>query len=115
MFEEARREVHAIRELALNPTPHNFQRINNKLEWLAAVLSRLANSPDRVSSASPEARDFLMNLRTEITRMHVLLRQPTMFYQSLETLRAMHFGSYERSGSMRSLEPTSFVRTVLHL
>jgi hypothetical protein len=113
MFEEANHEVHAIQELVLVPTPHNFQSANNKLEWLAAFLSRLSASPDGVPPAA--TRDFLLRIRAEMARLHTLMSQPVMFYQSLETLRAVHFGSYERSGNMRSLEPTTHVRTIVHL
>jgi hypothetical protein len=115
MFEFAQTEVEEIRRLALDPTPANFQTIEAKLEGLAASLSRFLTDPDPLLREAPAARAFFEQLPVEMRRLRVLMHSPLAFYRGLDALRAAHFGSYERSGEMRSLELHPVSRTVLHL
>lgn len=104
-----------MRALALAPTSENFAAINGKLESLAAFLSRTATASGPAALRDPKLRDFLQRLPAEMARMRSLMQAPTLFYQGLETIRALHFGSYERSGNIRSLESNSATRTLIHL
>jgi hypothetical protein len=115
MLEQIKREVCELRQLVLTPTPHNFQIANSKLEALAAFLSRLAAAPDQTFLSKPDVRDFLRRVPAEMARIRRLMEAPSTFYQTLDNLRAVHFGAYERSGTMRSLETRTLARTVVHL
>lgn len=115
MLKAAEREVQEIGQLVLRPTPANFQAIQSKLEILAGLLSRAMADPAALSADAREFRHFCEQLPAEMSRIQALMAAPAMFYQRLETIRALHFGSYERSGAVRSLDFKPSTRTVMHL
>jgi hypothetical protein len=115
MFQEAQSEIEEIRRLVLTPTPQNFQTVNTKLESLAGSLSQMMATYTEGTLENPGSRDFLLRLPAEIARIRTLMEAPSVYYRSLENLCAMYFGSYERSGSMRSLQPAPATRTLAHL
>ena len=116
MVEQIQIEVSEIRELVKTPTSENFQAANAKLESLASSLSQIYAARDTAALLStPGIRDFLRSLPSEMARIRTLMEAPSSFYKALDNLRAVHFGAYERSGSMRSLETRPLARTVVHL
>jgi hypothetical protein len=115
MLQAAEKEVREIRQLALTPTPANFQAIQSKLEGLAALLSQAIANRAVLPSDTAQLRKFLTQLPVEMGRLRVLMHAPAYFYQQLETIRAGHFGSYERSGALRTLDSKPLARTVMHL
>src|SRR5579885_3198043 len=115
MLEAAEKEVREIRQLALTPTPANFQAIQSKLECLAGLLSQAIANQAVLPSDTAQLRKFLTQLPAEMGRLRVLMQTPAHFYQQLETIRAVHFGSYERSGTLRTLGAKPLSRTVMHL
>ena len=115
MLKKLQSEVSEIRELVKTPTPENFQAANSKLESIAASLNGLSAESCRKVLSQPDTREFLRRLPAEMDRLRVLMEAPSIFYQGLENLRAAHFGAYERSGNLRSLETRSLARTVVHL
>jgi hypothetical protein len=115
MLESAQKEVQDIRELALTPTPGNFQAINTRLESLTAFLDQIVQVQEPVLLRDPGLRDFVKRLPVEMAHIRNLMEAPARFYQELETIRTLHFGSYERTGVLRSLEPRPSARTLIHL
>lgn len=116
MPELAHTQFEEIRQLALDPTPANFRAIEAKLETLAFNLSAILANPESVSSEEAgTTRRFLQQLPEATTRLQNLMHAPLAFYQTLDQLRAAHFGSYERSGGMRGLEAKPSSTTVVHL
>lgn len=115
MLELGEPDIEQIRRLALDPTPANWQAIQTKLQAVAAALSSALADPDPLSRETAVTREFLRRLPAELARVQTLMHAPLAFYQRLETLRMNHFGAYERSGALRSLEAKPFSRTVLHL
>jgi hypothetical protein len=115
MLQAAQTEVQELRELALNPTPANFQAIQVKLESLATYLSQVLNNPSSEFNETTALRGFLNQLPFEMSRLRNLMQAPVSFYERLDTIRVLHFGSYARSGEMHSLETKPFSRTVVHL
>jgi hypothetical protein len=115
MLQDAQTEVQELRALALNPTPDNFQAIQVKLESLATYLSLALNAPPSGIDETAGWRVFLNQLPFEMSRLRTLIQAPVSFYERLDTIRTLHFGSYARSGEMHSLEAKPFSRTVVHL
>lgn len=115
MLDAAKRDLEEMRQLALLPTVANFDAINSKLEHLANLLSGVATDQDPRRLKRPELKAFLKQLPVEMARLSQLMAAPANFYESLACIRALHFCSYERTGAVRSLEPQSSPRTVLHL
>ena len=115
MLESAQREVAEIRELALHPSPVNFELISAKLQLLAGFLSHTKASQDPGLLADKNAQEFFSRLPAEMARLRLLMQAPLNFYAGLTAIRAKHFGSYERTGSLRSLEPKPSGKTIMHL
>jgi hypothetical protein len=114
MVETAARELKEIRRLLLDPTPENFQQVTEKLQHIAASVQSLTagNTHD---SLPGQRRTFFLKLRNDITNIRTLMQAPLKFYEELQILRAAQFGSYERTGALKSLEPQPSSSTVIHL
>ena len=116
MLECEQINVEQMQRWALDPTPATYQSIQAQLECFAASLSRILANPEALNcSDAASLRVYLKQLPGELARLRVLMRSPLDFYQGLQHLRAAHFGSYQRSGELLSLEPKPFSRTILHL
>lgn len=115
MLETAQKKLGEIRELALDPKTANFEQIPAKLQELTILLSEAIASRDATLLADEKAQQFFRRLPGEMARLRLLIQGPLRFYAGLAALRAKHFGSYERTGGFRSLEPKPCGSTVMHL
>jgi hypothetical protein len=115
MFDAVENDVAEARELALDPTPANYQDINVKLQSLAAYLAQCIASPDSNWLAEQRTQQFLRRLPSEMARLRLLMEAPLQFYAGLAAIHAQHFGAYERSGAVRCLESKPSGKTVVHL
>jgi hypothetical protein len=112
MVEAAVQEIREIRRLLADPTPENYERVTGKLENIVVLLERLTQHAD---GPDGKQRALLSGLPAEMAMIRRLMETPLRFYQCLQALRAAHFGAYERSGTIRSLEPQLSSTTLIHL
>ena len=115
MFDAVQKEITEARELALDPTPANYQEIHLKLQFLAGYFAQCIASSNPESLAGQSTPQFLRRLSSELLRLRLLMEAPLQFYAGLAAIHAQHFGSYERSGTLRCLEPKPSGKTVVHL
>lgn len=115
MLELGQKELEEIQRLVLDPTPANFQAITANLESLSANVSKAVMNPDLLRRDAIRARAFFQKLPSELARVRTLMGAPVAFYRNIEAIRTAHFGAYERSGELRSLEAKPPARTVVHL
>jgi hypothetical protein len=114
MIETASREISDVRSLLLDPTPENFEEVTRKLSNVASLLANMAagNVPD---DEKKPVQAFLCRLPGEMAALRKLTEAPLKFYEGLESLRAAKFGSYERTGTLKTLEPKPPASTLIHL
>ena len=115
MLDAMEKDVVEARELALDPTPANYQEINLKLQSLTGYLGECIGSPEAEWLTQQRTQQFLRRLPSEMARLRVLMQTPLQFYAGLAALHAQHFGAYERSGAIRCLESKPSGKTVVHL
>jgi hypothetical protein len=115
MFDAVQKEIAEARQLALDPVPENYQEINGKLQFLADYLAQRIASPDREWLAEQSTQQLVRRLPSEMARLRDLMQAPLQFYAGLAFIHAQHFGSYERSGALRCLQPKPSGETVVHL
>ncbi|MBV9264976.1 MAG: hypothetical protein JO061_02290 [Acidobacteriaceae bacterium] len=113
MVESAAQEIRDIHRLLTDPTPENFDQVTGKLETIAALLQPIA----AMQTAAPggNERAFLSGVPREMAAIRKLMEAPVKFYEGLQALRAANFGSYERGGTIKSLEPYGSSTTLVHL
>lgn len=114
MFDTAAQEICEIRSLLVNPTPENFGEVTRKLGNIASLLENMA-AGNLGDGENKPAHDFVCGLPREIAAVRKLMQAPLEFYEGLRSLRAAKFGSYERTGTLRSLEPPPSATTLVHL
>ena len=114
MLELAEQETQSLRELLKNPTPENFEAVNQKLGDLAAALESVVQS-NSVEKATAGDLAFLSRFPSEMAHVSRLLRAPVCFLEGLQLFRAQKFGSYDCLGRLRSFEAGSAAGTVTDL
>jgi hypothetical protein len=113
MVETAAQEIRDIHHLLTDPTPENFDQVTGKLEKIALLLQPIAAR--QTPAPGRNERAFLSGLAWEMAAIRKLMEAPVKFYEGLQGLRAAKFGSYERSGTIKSLEPYASSTTLVHL
>jgi hypothetical protein len=115
VIEFAEQETASLRELLKNPTPENFETVNQKLGGLVAALQSFIAEPPTKQIPNSRAIVFLSRLPSEMAHVRVLLQAPVRFLEGLALFRAQKFGSYNSQGQLRGLEQETSARTLTHL
>jgi hypothetical protein len=111
VIELAGQEVQDIRRL-LTATPENCDLVHQKLERVASFLRSQLTDMAR-GKADAGLRDRVVQLAGEMSRVRILFETAAQFFSNLDTIRAAHFGAYDRNGALKTLASSS--RTVIHL